>query len=324
MTAPYYQDEHVTLYHGDVGQLLLNGDLPPVHLTVTSPPYADLITYGALSTSVGQLGDMPFEEWADAMREVLGYLLDLTVSGGRAVVNVGDVCVARKKGGRHYTLPLAASLTMSAFDGGWDVLTPIRWEKVANIKMEASSSSGVLGKPNQPGGVIKNDIESILLFRKPGAYRKPTEEQVTAAHIPTEDYRRMFRGVWRDVPGTSSPDHPAPFPLEIPARLIRMFSFPGDTILDPFAGTGTTLQAARRLDRNAIGVEVEERYCELIANRLAQGVLDFEVDDMFEDEPAGTLGELFPDEVKPRRGPSPAAVLGAWAGLGINPDEETP
>lgn len=270
----YYQDESVTLYHGDIGELLADETLPQVELTVTSPPYADLLSYGAIST-LGQMGDLTFHDWSDGMREILMYLHDLTVDGGRAVVNVGDVCVARKKAGRHYTLPLAAALTMSAFDGGWDVLTPVFWEKVANISMEASSSSGVLGKPNQPGGIIKNDRESILLFRKPGSYRKPTTEQVRAAHIPSDDYRTMFRGVWKDIPGTSHPDHPAPFPLEIPARLIRMFSFPGDTVLDPFAGTGTTLLAAKRLDRKAIGVEVEERYCEIVAKRLAQGVLDF-------------------------------------------------
>ena len=274
---PYYQDDTVTLYLGDVGEVLdpSTTTAPRVELVVTSPPYADLLSYGAISTATGQFGDLAFPDWSDAMREVLAYLYDATVEGGRAVLNVGDVCVARKKAGRHFTYPLAASLTMSAFGMGWDVLTPIRWEKVANIKMEASSSSGVLGKPNQPGGVIKNDAESILLFRKPGAYRKPTPEQVKAAHIPSKDYRAMFRGTWRDVPGTSHPDHPAPFPTEIPARLIRMFSFPGDTVLDPFAGTGTTLAAAKLLDRKAIGVEIEERYCEVIANRLSQGVLDF-------------------------------------------------
>lgn len=271
---PYYADDSVTLYHGDCGELLADGALPAIQLTVTSPPYADLISYGAVS-SIGQMGDMAFEDWSDGMRELLLHLLDLTVEGGRAAINVGDVCVSRRRAGRHYTLPLAASLTMSAFDGGWDVLTPIRWEKVANITLEASSSSGVLGKPNQPGGVIKNDAESVLLLRKPGAYRRPTDEQIQSAHIPSDDYRQLFRGVWRDVAGTSSPDHPAPFPLAIPSRLIRMFSFPGDTVLDPFAGTGTTLLAARLLDRKAIGIEVEERYCELIAKRLDQGVLDF-------------------------------------------------
>jgi len=271
----YYSDESVTLYHGDAGELLADQTLPPTHLTVTSPPYADLISYGAISLP-GQMGDMNFKDWADGMREILLYLSDLTVMGGRAAINVGDVCVARRKAGRHYVLPLAATLTMSAFDGGWDVLTPIQWEKVANISMEASSSSGVLGKPNQPGGIIKNDRESILLFRKPGAYRKPTPSQVAAAHIPSDEYRTLFRGVWRDIPGTSDPDHPAPFPLEIPARLIRMFSFPGDTILDPFAGTGTTLYAAKVLGRRAVGVEINEAYCEIAARRLSQGVLNFD------------------------------------------------
>lgn len=271
---PYYADESVTLYHGDISELIADEVIEDVHLTVTSPPYADLIEY-ANGDTPGQIGSLPFFEWAEVMRDFMRGIFDLTVPGGRAVVNVGDVCVSRKQAGRHFTYPLGASLTMSGIEVGWDVLTPIRWEKVANIKMEASSSSGVLGKPNQPGGVIKNDAEQILLFRKGGTYRSPTIEQQAAAHIPSDDYRKMFRGVWKDIPGTSSPDHPAPFPLELPARLIRMFSFPGDVVLDPFAGTGTTLLAARRLDRKAVGVEVEERYCELIAQRLAQGVMDF-------------------------------------------------
>jgi len=275
MTKPYYQDDFVTLYHGDIGELLAEKALPAPHLTVTSPPYADLLSYGAISLP-GQMGDMNFRDWSDGMREILQYLLDLTIEGGRAAINVGDVCIARRKAGRHYTLPLAASLTMSAFDGGWDALTPIHWEKVSNISMEASRSSGVLGKPNQPGGVIKNDRESILLFRKPGAYRKPTAKQVEDAHIPSDEYRKLFRGVWRDVPGTSNPNHPAPFPLEIPARLIRMFSFPGDTVLDPFIGTGTTLLAAKLLGRNGIGVEIDERYCEMAAKRISQQTFDFE------------------------------------------------
>lgn len=269
---PYYDDGNVVLYHGNIADLLADEVLPDVHLTVTSPPYADLITYDSAGTP-GHVGDMGFHDWADGMKDVLLYLHDLTISGGRAAINVGDVCLARKRAGRHYTLPLAASLTMSAFDVGWDVLTPIYWEKVANIQLEASSSSGVLGKPNQPGGVIKNDRESLLLLRKPGGYRTPTPEQVAAAHIPSDDYRTMFRGVWSDIPGASSPDHPAPFPLEIPGRLIRMFSFPGDTVLEPFAGSGTTLLAAKLLGRRAVGVEISERYCEVAAKRLAQDTL---------------------------------------------------
>lgn len=268
----YYQDDYVTLYHGDALDVVES--LSGIHLTVTSPPYVDLIKYADGETSEGQVGDLEFSDWSMAMQRLLDATLTATTEGGRAVVNVGDVCVSRRKAGRHYTFPLAASLTMSAFESGWDVLTPIRWEKIANVSMEASTSSGVLGKPNQPGGVIKNDSESLLLFRKAGSYRKPTPEQVKGAHIPSDEYKTLFRGTWRDIPGASSKEHPATFPLTLPSRLIRMFSFPGDTVLDPFAGTGTTLVAARNLGRHAIGVEIEERYCEIVAKRLAQDALN--------------------------------------------------
>ena len=273
MKAPYYEDEHVTLYHGDCREILTTEGLT-ADLTVTSPPYADLIDYGEAD---GQIGAMAFREWRQQMKDVLAAVLGITTAGGRAAVNVGDVCVARRTAGRHYVQPLGAALTIDAFELGWDYLSPIRWEKVANIAMEASRSSAALGKPNQPGGVIKNDAEAILLFRKPGGYRKPTAEQIEGAFIPSDEYRSLFRGVWRDVPGESDKNHPAPFPERIPARLIRMFSFPGDVVLDPFAGRGTTLAAAKLLGRRAVGVEVEERFCELAAKRLDQGVLDFGV-----------------------------------------------
>lgn len=269
--SPYYEDDSVTLFHGDSAEFLAERILPGIDLTVTSPPYADLIAY--VGEESGQLGRMDFPDWRDSMSDIMSSLHDITPPGGRAAVNVGDVCRARKRHGRHYVLPLAAALTLAAFDGGWDVLTPIRWEKVANINLEASRSSGVLGKPNQPGGVIKNDAEAILLFRKPGGYRQPTDEQIEGAHIPSDEYQRLFRGVWRDIPGTSDPEHPAPYPPTIPARLIRMFSFPGDMVLDPFAGTGTTLYAAKALGRRAIGIEIEERYCEMAAKRLSQDAL---------------------------------------------------
>lgn len=268
---PYYADADVRLFH-DNCQSALSWIGEPVHLTVTSPPYADLLDYG---DSDGQAGGLTFDLWRELMQFVIREVRDITEPGGRLAVNVGDVCVARRAAGRHYVLPLVPALAMIGHDLGLDYLTPIRWEKVANVRLEASSSSGVLGKPNQPGGVIKNDTETILLFRKPGAYRQPTAEQVAAAHIPSADYQRMFRGVWRDIPGEHSPDHPAPFPLRLAARLVRMFSFPGDLVLDPFAGTGTTLRAAKDLGRRAIGFEVEGRYCALAARRLSQDVLDF-------------------------------------------------
>jgi site-specific DNA-methyltransferase (adenine-specific) len=152
---------------------------------------------------------------------------------------------------------------------GLDALTPIRWLKVANIKLEASNSSRFLGKPNLPNGIIKNDLEHIIFLRKPGGYRKPTAEMEDRSRIPTDEYIDLFSPIWT-IGGASTREHPAPFPKEIAARLIRMFSFAGDVVLDPFAGTGTTNLAAMELERHSIGVEIEPTYLTLIEKRLAQ------------------------------------------------------
>jgi DNA methylase len=176
--------------------------------------------------------------------------------------------LSRREAGRHYVLPLSADLQVRARRHGFDNLTPIRWQKVSNIKLEASRSARFLGKPNLPNGVVKNDIEHILFFRKPGGYRKPTQEQEELSFISTDDYAKWFSPVWTDVTGQQRTKHPAPYPLEIPRRLIRMFSFVGDTVVDTFAGTGTTALAAMETGRNSIGVEIEPSYVDLMADRL--------------------------------------------------------
>jgi len=134
---------------------------------------------------------------------------------------------------------------------GFDNLQGITWLKVANIRLEASNSSRYLGKPNLPNGIIKNDTEHILFLRKPG-YRSPTADMEQSSLIPTEQYARWFCPVWSDIPGASLKEHPAPYPLEIASRLIRMFSFAGDVVLDPFAGTGTTAVAAMEAGKDVL------------------------------------------------------------------------
>src|SRR5262249_39558796 len=146
--------------------------------------------------------------------------------------------------------------------------TPIRWLKVSNIKMEASSSSRFLGKPNLPNGIVKNDLEHILFLRKPGGYRKPTTEQERLSRIETEEYSQLFAPIWSDVTGQLRSVHPAPYPVELARRLIRMFSFVGDTVLDPFAGTGSTAVASIETGRNSISIDVEDDYVTLIEARL--------------------------------------------------------
>ncbi len=237
-----------------------------VHLVCTSPPYGSLKEY---DDHPGQLGNMPvYDEFLDELDKVWREALRILVPGGRVACVVGDVCISRKKGGRHHVLPLSGDIQVRARKLGFDNLTPIRWLKVANIKLEASRSSRFLGKPNLPNGIVKNDLEHILLLRKPGGYRSPTLEQETRSRIATEDYARWFAPVWADVSGQPRRDHPAPYPLDIPRRLIRMFSFVGDTVVDPFSGTGTTAVAAIELGRNSVSVEVVPRYVELTADRL--------------------------------------------------------
>jgi modification methylase len=237
-----------------------------VHFICTSPPYASLMQY---PDHQGQLGNIAsYERFLDEMDKTWAECLRILVPGGRVACIVGDVCISRRKGGRHHVLPLAADFQVRTRKLGFDSLTPIRWQKVANINMECSRSSRFLGKPNLPNGVVKNDIENILFFRKSGGYRKPTEQMERRSRIETSDYMKWFSPVWTDVKGQHRRDHPAPFPLEVPRRLIRMFSFAGDTVVDPFSGTGTTAFAALETGRNSISVEIEPAYVKLIEQRL--------------------------------------------------------
>ena len=238
-----------------------------VHFICTSPPYAFLKEYR--QGTDGQLGDIQdYDVFLESMRVVLCEMERVLVPGGRAALVVGDVCLSRRQYGRHHVLPLPADLQVLSRSCGLDNLTPIRWKKIANIQMEGSTSSVFLGKPNQPGGIIKNDTETIVLLRKPGGYRSPSQDQKDASHISTDDYMDLFCGEW-NIPGKVRSVHPAPYPVEIPLRLIRMFSFVGDTVLDPFAGTGTTAEAAFKSGRNSVSVEIDPEYASLSAGRLA-------------------------------------------------------
>jgi site-specific DNA-methyltransferase (adenine-specific) len=257
--------EH-TIYERDSRDLSILPD-GSVHLVVTSPPYASLKRYEDHPAQLGHIAD--YEAFLVELDKVWAECARVLVPGGRIACVVGDVCVSRRQGGRHYVLPLSADIQVRARRLGLDALTPIRWLKVSNIKLEASNSSRFLGKPNLPNGVVKNDLEHILFLRKPGGYRKPTADMEARSHISTDDYAQWFTPIWT-VGGASTREHPAPYPKEIANRLIRMFSFAGDTVLDPFAGTGTTNLCAMELDRSSIGVEVEPTYVDLIEKRLSQ------------------------------------------------------
>lgn len=265
MTTPTNSITNHRVIEGDARNLSWI-ETESVHLICTSPPYGSLKTY---PDHKDQLGNFPvYDEFLAELDRVWTDCLRMLVPGGRVACVVGDVCISRRRGGRHHVLPLSSDLQVRARRLGFDCLTPIRWLKVANIRLEASKSSRFLGKPNLPNGVVKNDIEHILFFRKPGGYRKPTAEMERRSFITTDDYVRWFSPVWTDVSGQLRNGHPAPYPVEIPKRLIQMFSFVGDTVVDPFAGTGTTAFAAMQTNRNSISVEIEPSYIDLIEERL--------------------------------------------------------
>lgn len=278
--------QHI-IYEGDARNLSQIAD-ESVHLVVTSPPYAHLKRYAEHPAQMGHIED--YEAFLNELDLVWSECLRVLVPGGRVACVVGDVCISRRKGGRHYVLPLSADIQVRGRRTGFDVLTPIRWLKVANIKLEASSSARFLGKPNLPNGVIKNDIEHILFLRKSGGYRKPTPAMEAASRISTDDYAEWFAPIWT-ISGASTRKHPAPFPKTLAGRLIRMFSFAGDTVLDPFAGTGTTTIASIEADRSSIGVEIEPSYVDLIEKRLDEiSPIDAEI--RFERQPVALKKKL--------------------------------
>ncbi len=193
--------------------------------------------------------------------------------GGRICCVVGDVCISRRRGGRHYVLPLHADIQVRARRNDLDCLTPILWGKIANGVNEAEGNgAGFYGKPYQPGAVVKNDVEYILFLRKGGEYRSPTPLQKALSMLTKEEMQGWLRSPWTDVPGASMRDHPAPFPVSVPERLIKLFSFAGDTVLDPFVGTGSTMLAAMTTGRNSIGNDIEPQYLDVAERRLASQV----------------------------------------------------
>lgn len=267
-----------------------------VHLIVTSPPYWNLKEYPA---RLGQLGIMnDFQKFRAELSKVWEHCFRILVPGGRLVIVVGDVCLSRRLHGRHRVEPLHAALQMDCRAIGFDNLAPIIWYKIANAQYEVKNGSTFLGKPYEPNAVIKNDIEFILMQRKPGGYRTPSMEKRLLSVIPADEHKTWFNQVW-DVRGASTREHPAPYPPEIPERLIRMFSFVGDTILDPFAGTGTTFLGAARHGRHSIGIEIEPNYLELIKKRLLKETTLFSNHSVVFDE-SGTLDAIYA-VVEPQR-----------------------
>ena len=241
-----------------------------IHLVLTSPPYWKLKKYNDHPHQLGNVDD--YDQFLDQLDQVWKHCFQALVPGGRVVCVVGDVCLSRRQNhGRHTVVPLHASIQERIRKIGFDNLAPIIWHKITNAQHESKGNGGgFLGKPYEPNSVIKNDVEYILSFRKPGGYRSPFVPTRVLSIISDDNHKQWFRSIWSDVPGASTRNHPAPYSEELAVRLIRMFSFVGDTVLDPFLGTGTTTIAAARWGRNSVGIELDADYVAHANTRINQ------------------------------------------------------
>ena len=262
-----------TIHEIHTSHCLINGDArdlsyvnnESVHLVITSPPYWNLKKYNDSPAQMGHINN--YEEFLSELSKVWREVHRILVPGGRLVCVVGDVCLSRRENGRHLVMPLHADIQVLCRKIGLDNLNPIIWHKISNAKFEANTSAKFLGKPYEPNAIIKNDIEFILMQRKPGGYRQPSEIQRKLSMIPKDKFDLWFSQIW-NITGESTKEHPAPYPLELADRLVRMFSFVGDVVLDPFCGSGTSMLAAMQSGRNSIGIEIDPEYCNMIEHRL--------------------------------------------------------
>lgn len=279
------------LHLGDARELDWIAD-GSVHLVVTSPPYWTLKKYNDHPHQLGAVSE--YERFHDELERVWRHCYRVLVPGGRLVCVIGDVCIARRRNnGRHMVMPLHADVSVRCRRVGFDYLTPIFWNKITNASYEVENGSSFLGKPYEPNAIIKNDIEYLLMLRKSGGYRNPTDEQRRRSKMSKEEHAKWFRSNWSDVPGASTKEHPAPFPVELAYRLVRMFSFVEDTVLDPFVGTGSTMVAAIRSERNSIGNEIDPHYFKMAEEKVRQEIAQAPLFDV--------APELILEDAKPLR-----------------------
>jgi site-specific DNA-methyltransferase (adenine-specific) len=243
-----------------------------VHLIVTSPPYWTLKEYPGAKGQLGALDN--YEAFLGELDKVWAECLRVLVPGGRICCVVGDICIPRRKFGRHLVMPLHADIQSRARGLGLDVLTPIFWHKVANGVTEAEGNgAGFYGKPYQPGSIVKNDIEYILFMRKGGEYRQIAPLQKVLSMLTKQEMQSWLRSIWTDIRGASLRNgHPAPYPPQLAERLIKLFSFAGDTVLDPFGGTGSTAIAAIAAGRHSISVEIEPSYIDIAEKNIEKAI----------------------------------------------------
>ena len=242
-------------------------------LVVTSPPYWQLKDYGH-DEQVG-FSDT-YEDYVNHLNLVWAECHRVLSPGCRLCVNIGDQFARATYYGRYKVIPIRTEIIRFCETIGFDYMGAIIWQKVTTTN--SSGGGAVMGSyPFPRNGIVKLDYEFILLFRKAGKAPTPDPERKEASRMTAEEWNSYFSGHW-NFPGERQDKHLAAFPEELPRRLIKMFSMSGETVLDPFLGSGTTSVAAARLERRSIGYEINEDFAPLIRERLGGAPVDF-IDD---------------------------------------------
>ena len=234
-----------------------------VQLIVTSPPYWSIKNYG-IENQVGY-GQSLHEYFRDLYRVwEEGYRV--LEPGRRLVINIGDQFARAIVYGRYKIIPLHAEIIAQCEDIGFDYMGSIIWQK--KTTMNTTGGANVMGSyPYPPNGMVEIDYEHILIFKKPGKSKKIPKESKEKSKLSKEEWKEYFYGHWY-FGGARQIDHQAMFPDELPKRLIKMFTFVGEVVLDPFLGSGTTAKVALELDRNAVGYEINEKFLGVIKKKV--------------------------------------------------------
>jgi len=234
-----------------------------IDLVVTSPPYWHIKDYGV----PGQIGHGQnlhqfLQDLYRAWRECFRALRE----GARLCINIGDQFARASVYGHYKVIPLHAEFINQCEHLGFDFMGSIIWQK--KTTMNTTGGAVIMGSyPFPPNGIVELDYEFILIFKKPGQSKKVPKDLKEASRLTKEEWKEYFAGHWH-FGGARQVGHEAMFPEELPRRLIRMFTFPGDIVLDPFLGSGTTVKTALDLNRRGVGYEINESFKSLIAEKL--------------------------------------------------------
>ncbi|MDO8525152.1 MAG: DNA methyltransferase [Candidatus Omnitrophota bacterium] len=264
-----------------------------MHLIVTSPPYWQLKEYG----SSEQIGfNHSYEEYINNLNLVWDECHRVMENGCRLCVNIGDQFARSVYYGRYKVIPIRTEIIKFCETIGFDYMGAVIWQKVTTCNTTGGAS--VMGSfPYPRNGILKLDYEFILIFKKQGAATPVTHEIREKSKMTTEEWNQYFSGHW-NFAGEKQGKHLAMFPEELPKRLIKMFTFAGDTVLDPFLGSGTTTLAAKNLGRNSIGYEINGDFLPFIKERVGCGQSLFSEERAFEISKQAKITANFAEEIQ--------------------------